>query len=413
MKQPLLAIVIPVYNTASYLDQCIGSALNQGIEDVEIHCFENGSTDESPQLLEKWAKRDNRIKIHTIANEEWSDVQSIDWSRDIECKYLCRIDSDDYLESGFLVKLLPILEEEELDMLFFEGESFFETEELRAETNPYYIKAYKYQGEYSNVSSGVELFSKFMENNEYYVSMCMYVCRKEFLKESEPKVFTPRIERDGDSYVTTLRLLAAKRVRVFKGIGYRRRIRYNSLMTKVAEPSSIAAIFIQTYEVIASADTLSLFDNVRLSLGKMMSSQMSRARRLAEQLQMPFEEVVTKVTESMNEAQRIFACMMMSQMQTHRLALDKKEEWLAEQRRKIASQQELIREKDEALRDLWEKRSEDHRTIKKKDEVLQSLWTTRTEHLEKIRILQGYLKQNEELVVKLRAEIEEMKKNVL
>jgi hypothetical protein len=230
MTHPMLAIVIPVYNTAPYLNQCITSALNQGIEDIEVHCFENGSSDASPQVLAEWEKRDARVIVHNILNNEWSDIQSTELTKPIKCDYLYRMDSDDYLESGFLGKVLPIMDEEKLDMLFFEGESLFETEDISEAQKAYYEKAYRYDDVLKDTMSGKDAFIRMRSIKKFYPSMCMYICRKSFLEEFEPPVFTPRILSEGDNYVTMFRLLSARSIRIVHEVGYYRRLRPKSMM---------------------------------------------------------------------------------------------------------------------------------------------------------------------------------------
>jgi hypothetical protein len=188
--------------------------------------------------LEEWAKRDSRIKIHTVANEDWSDVQSIELIKPIACEYIYRMDSDDYLKSGFLARMLPILDSEKLDMLFFEGETIFQIGDLIDDTRAYYERAYKYTRDYSECKNGAELFAKLVQHHEFYASMCLYLARKSYLDKHDPPVFEPRVLREGDNYVSLLRLLAAKKVKVISEVGYIRRLREGSLMMSAENASS-------------------------------------------------------------------------------------------------------------------------------------------------------------------------------
>lgn len=93
---PKISIIVPVYNTHKYLDRCISSIINQTFKDLEIIIINDGSTDKSLQLLKKYAKLDNRIKIHTQQNQGLSQTRNngIHLS---QCKYITFIDSDDEL----------------------------------------------------------------------------------------------------------------------------------------------------------------------------------------------------------------------------------------------------------------------------------------------------------------------------
>lgn len=63
MKDPIVSIIIPVFNSASYLEGCIVSALSQTLADIEIICVDNGSTDDSRTIIEHFARGDSRVKF--------------------------------------------------------------------------------------------------------------------------------------------------------------------------------------------------------------------------------------------------------------------------------------------------------------------------------------------------------------
>lgn len=59
----MINIIVPVYNTATYLPQCLDSLVNQTYRDIEIICVNDGSTDNSPDILKAYAERDSRILV--------------------------------------------------------------------------------------------------------------------------------------------------------------------------------------------------------------------------------------------------------------------------------------------------------------------------------------------------------------
>lgn len=61
--QPKVSIIVPVYNTAEYLSQCLDSLIDQTYKDIEIICFNDASTDNSLSILRKYEKKDPRVKI--------------------------------------------------------------------------------------------------------------------------------------------------------------------------------------------------------------------------------------------------------------------------------------------------------------------------------------------------------------
>ena len=63
MMKCKISIIIPIYNVEKYLRQCLDSIINQTLEEIEIICVNDGSTDNSLQILEEYAQKDKRIKI--------------------------------------------------------------------------------------------------------------------------------------------------------------------------------------------------------------------------------------------------------------------------------------------------------------------------------------------------------------
>ena len=62
-EQPLVSIIVPVFNTSAYLERCLDSLIGQTLYDIEIICIDDGSTDNSIDILNTYAQKDRRIKI--------------------------------------------------------------------------------------------------------------------------------------------------------------------------------------------------------------------------------------------------------------------------------------------------------------------------------------------------------------
>lgn len=95
--QPLITVIIPVYNTAPYLRKCLDSVCGQTYTHLEIICVDDGSTDDSASILKEYAARDARIKVILQEN------QGVSVARNAALKiatgeYVTGVDSDDYLE---------------------------------------------------------------------------------------------------------------------------------------------------------------------------------------------------------------------------------------------------------------------------------------------------------------------------
>ncbi len=109
-----ISLIIPVYNAGSRIQNCLQSALNQSYENLEIICVDDGSVDESADLIE--ALKDPRIKLIRQANAGVSAARN----RGLEeasGEYVCFLDADDALESDHIALLAQAMEEEKPDLV--------------------------------------------------------------------------------------------------------------------------------------------------------------------------------------------------------------------------------------------------------------------------------------------------------
>lgn len=92
-----VSIIIPVFNVAAYLETCLSSCVNQTFRDIEIIVVNDGSTDESPLIIQKYAEKDDRIKVITKENEGliYARKSGLDIAQG---EYVFHLDGDDYIE---------------------------------------------------------------------------------------------------------------------------------------------------------------------------------------------------------------------------------------------------------------------------------------------------------------------------
>lgn len=99
-----VSVIIPVYNTGKYLERCIKSIINQSLTDIEIIVINDGSTDNSEQILKNFACKDSRIKIINQKNAGLSITRN-NGLKIANGEYISFIDSDDWVDLDFLEKL--------------------------------------------------------------------------------------------------------------------------------------------------------------------------------------------------------------------------------------------------------------------------------------------------------------------
>ena len=100
-----VSIIIPVYNTAKYLDECIKSVLEQTMSDIEIILVDDGSTDNvSPKMCDSYADKDSRVRV---IHKENGGLMSA-WIRgthEATAPYVCYVDSDDWVDTDMVERL--------------------------------------------------------------------------------------------------------------------------------------------------------------------------------------------------------------------------------------------------------------------------------------------------------------------
>ena len=121
-----LSAIMPVYNVEKYLPKCLESILSQTLDDIEIICVNDGSTDNSLNVLQEFKSKDDRIVIIDKANEG-SGVARNTALAIAKGEYVYFVDSDDWLDNScVLEKLYLKAEADVLDILIFGGLSCYE-----------------------------------------------------------------------------------------------------------------------------------------------------------------------------------------------------------------------------------------------------------------------------------------------
>ena len=102
-----ISVIIPVYNTASYLPACLDSVLAQTFADFELLVVDDGSTDTSPAICDDYARRDARVKVFHQANAGVSVARNLALSH--ACgKWVCFVDSDDTVLPDYLKDMVSV-----------------------------------------------------------------------------------------------------------------------------------------------------------------------------------------------------------------------------------------------------------------------------------------------------------------
>lgn len=114
----MVSVIVPIFNTDKYLDECIASILNQSYKDLECILVNDGSTDNSLEICKKWKEKDQRIILINKKNGGQGKARN-EGIEIAKGKYILFVDSDDYIETFALEKILHKMEKEKSDICIF------------------------------------------------------------------------------------------------------------------------------------------------------------------------------------------------------------------------------------------------------------------------------------------------------
>lgn len=222
-----ISVIVPVYNAADFVEESVNSIRNNTFKDIEIICVNDGSTDNSLEILNTLKMQDERIVIIDKPNGGPSDSRNagLDVARG---EFISFVDSDDYVHPKMLEFLYTKMNKNNLDQLYFSAASFFDNESVHTEFSEF-ENLYKRHGEYSGVVTGRELFAKMVNNSEFRPTPWMFMSKRSLFENN-----SIRFEKDlihEDNLFVIISLCYAQRTEFVNTVLYFRRVHDNSIMT--------------------------------------------------------------------------------------------------------------------------------------------------------------------------------------
>lgn len=218
-----ITVVIPAYNVENYIVEAIESVLTQTILPNEIVIINDGSTDNTADMLKKY-ESNPLIKILHTSNRGLGKARNTGLI-EASSEYIYFFDSDDILECSFIEKMINNIKAYNYpDLILFSGESFFDNEQ--AFQSDFYPRYYRGFSQFFNNSH--DLISSLMEKSSFFSSACLYISRRSVWLNNNLK-FKSIIHEDED---IIFKLLAySKSSLVLSDVLFYRRIRLKSIMT--------------------------------------------------------------------------------------------------------------------------------------------------------------------------------------
>ena len=149
-NMPKISVVMPVYNAERFLNESINSILNQTFDDLELICVDDGSNDNSLEILQKFSNEDERVRVFSLNHKGGGNARNYGLKQ-VTGEYLYLMDADDLLDLNAFEDFYPICEEKNLDFVVFKA------------TNYGVEKDHYFETEYQNMSS----ISNIVEDNVF------------------------------------------------------------------------------------------------------------------------------------------------------------------------------------------------------------------------------------------------------
>lgn len=202
------SIIVPVYNVEKYLSKCLDSIINQTNKDYEILIINDGSTDNSQEIINKYVKDyPSKVKSYIKENGGLSDARNFGVKK-ATGEYLIFVDSDDFLDIKLLENLENIVQKNEIDLI---GYSLATVDTLLKITST--VEKPTFFNEPGQVA-----LEKLISSNQYFESACYYAYNREFWIKNNFE-FAKDLYHE-DFGLTPIVLLTASKVTCINFIGY-------------------------------------------------------------------------------------------------------------------------------------------------------------------------------------------------
>ena len=237
---PDVTVVIPAYNSESWLEDCLSSVLAQTGVNLELVCINDGSTDGTGDVLAGFAALDSRVTVIDQPNQG----QSVGRNAGLDVatgRYVVFLDSDDFWPENTLSDLVRRADEQKLDVLLFDCQAFLDGA-VEPGTWKRYSTYYQRSRSYDAVRNGAQMVADMRRNRDYRPHVGMYLARRVLVQDHGIR-FIPGIIHQDNPYTFAL-LLNAERVAHTGSEIYARRIRPGSTITTLQDTKSVTGYFL-------------------------------------------------------------------------------------------------------------------------------------------------------------------------
>lgn len=223
----LLSIIIPVYNVSEYLPQCLDSILSQQDDRVEVIIIDDGSTDQSPELCDAYAKIINNCKVIHQKNAGLSVARNVG-IENANGQFLFFLDSDDWLLDNCIEKLLGNIEKEQNTDVYINKVKYFYDDTKKTEDCGYLF-------ENINQNKGsLEVFYDLLNIRGIFLGSPIFIIRKKHLIDKD-LFFKPELYHEDNLWIAQV-FMRSDRVKLIDiELFFYRKNRNGSIMYSISQ----------------------------------------------------------------------------------------------------------------------------------------------------------------------------------
>lgn len=222
-----VSVILPVYNVAAYLDETFASLLSQTLQEIEIIAVNDGSMDNSEDIIKKYAQQDARISYFSQKNQGQSAARNLALQH-AKGEYIYMMDSDDVLANPDALRICyEYAEQNKADFIFFDGDTLQE-QGAAPLTWDYKRTEYLYE---SKAYNGERLLSEVLDKWKHNCVVWLLLIKHNYLKQigldfypgiiHEDELFTTKLTLQSDKIFCLKKSFVKHRVRSASTMGIR------------------------------------------------------------------------------------------------------------------------------------------------------------------------------------------------
>lgn len=231
------SIIVAAYNVEDYIEACLEALKRQTYADFEVLVIDDASTDATRERIETCIGDDERFSLYAQEkNAGLSAVRNVGLEH-ARGDYVLFLDSDDYYVDDALERLAARIDADQLDVLFFGAETFYENARLRRER----FEDQATRENIDEVLSGSEFYVRFEETKSFRPSACLFAVQRALLEQANLRFLEGIIHED---LLFLLQMIVLpKRASFLNEPLYMRRMREGSIMTQHFSMRNVDGLF--------------------------------------------------------------------------------------------------------------------------------------------------------------------------